>query len=221
MPPTYHAARARVPAPASVPVPLSFPFPLPLPFLFFGSGARLDITRSISYRRAAFASHPPMPIALSPQALQKIAQVRSRYPDPQAACLPALHIAQDELGYLPDEAVKLVAEALGLPEGHVFGVITFYTMFHRHPKGRNVLMVCTNVSCMLGGGYRVLDQVCRALGVKPGETTADGAVTVIEEECLAACADAPMAICDQKYFLRLDAPAKVEAMLAELKKASA
>jgi NADH-quinone oxidoreductase E subunit len=158
-----------------------------------------------------------MPIAFSPQALQKIAQIRSRYPDAQAACLPVLHLAQDEFGYLPDEALKLVAEALGLPEAHVFGVVTFYTMFHRKPAGKNVLMVCTNVSCMLTGGYRVLDQVCQSLGVKPGETTADGQVTVVEEECLAACADAPMAICDRQYYLRLDAPEKVEKMLSELR----
>ena len=74
---------------------------------------------------------------------------------------------------------------------------------------------------MLTGGYEVLDQVSRRLGVQPGESTADGQFTIIEEECLAACADAPMAICGQRYFLRLDAPEKVEAMLAELERAPA
>jgi NADH-quinone oxidoreductase E subunit len=158
-----------------------------------------------------------MPIAFSPQALQKIAQIRSRYPDAEAACLPVLHLAQDEFGHLSDEALHLVAKALELPAAHVFGVVTFYTMFHRAPPGKRVLMVCTNVSCMLTGGYKVLDQVCAALGVKPGGTSKDGLVTVIEEECLAACADAPMAICEREYYLRLDTPEKVEAMLAKLR----
>ncbi len=158
-----------------------------------------------------------MALAFSPAAAKEIEAVRARYPDAQAACLPVLHIAQDEFGWLSDEALKLVAHTLGLPEAHVFGVVTFYTMFHRHPVGRKEIMVCTNVSCMLGGGYQVLEQVSKKLGIKPGETTADGEFTLIEEECLAACADAPMAICGQKYFLRLDS-AKVDAMLDELRR---
>jgi NADH:ubiquinone oxidoreductase subunit E len=76
--------------------------------------------------------------------------------------------------------------------------------------------VCTNVSCMLTGAYGVLDHLQQTLGIKAGETTPDGKFTLIEEECLAACADAPAVICERKYFLRLDAPEKVDAMLAEL-----
>ena len=144
-----------------------------------------------------------MALAFSPQASLRIKDTVARYPDAQAACIPVLHLAQDEFGYLSDEALKLVAATLGLPEAHVFGVVTFYTMFHRRPVGKQVLMVCTNVSCMLMGGYEVLHQVEHELGIKPGETSADG-ITLIEEECLAACADAPMAICGKRYFLRLD-----------------
>lgn len=157
-----------------------------------------------------------MALAFSAQATKKITETLSRYPDAQAACLPVLHVAQDEFGHLSDEALHLVAETLRLPDAHVFGVVTFYTMFHRGAVGRNVLRVCTNVSCMLGGGYEVLHRVADALGVKPGETSADG-ITLIEEECLAACADAPMAICGQRYFLRLDGK-KVDAMLDELRR---
>ena len=157
-----------------------------------------------------------MPLAFSPQAMKRIAELRSRYPDAQSACLPVLHLAQDELGHLPDEAVKLVADALGLPEAHVFGVITFYTMFHREEVGRHLLMVCTNVSCMLRGGYDVLGHLERRLGIRAGETTPDGKFTIVEEECLAACADAPMAICGKQYYLRLDSPEKIDAMLDQL-----
>src|SRR3989442_3211140 len=126
-----------------------------------------------------------MALAFSPEVAQKIAETRGRYPTAQAACLPVLHIAQGELGHLSDEALRLVAATLGLPEAHVFGVITFYTMFHRSPVGRNVLRVCTNVSCMLTGGYDVLHRVEEKLGVKPGETSVEG-ITLVEEECLAA-----------------------------------
>ena len=155
-----------------------------------------------------------MPIAFSVAAARKIEQLVTRYPDAQAACIPVLHLAQDEFNHLSDEVLKLVADTLKLPEAHVLGVATFYTMFHRHPVGKKYLMVCTNVSCMLRGAYDILGHVERRLGIKPGETSADG-ITLVEEECLAACADAPMAICERKYFLRLDEKT-VDVMLDEI-----
>lgn len=159
-----------------------------------------------------------MALSFSEEARQKVAQVRSRYPNAQAACLPVLHLAQAEFGYLPDEVVELVANTLDLPVAHVYGVVTFYTMFRRRqkPVGENLLMVCTNISCMLRGGYRVLDRISERLGVQVGETTADKKFTLIEEECIAACADAPAVICGRRYFLRLDSDEKVDQMLAEL-----
>lgn len=155
-----------------------------------------------------------MALAFSPTTAQKIEQLVKRYPEPQAACIPTLHLAQDEFGHLSDEVLQLVAATLKLPEAHVLGVATFYTMFHRHPVGKKYLMVCTNISCMLRGAYDVLAHVEKRLGIKPGETSKEG-ITLVEEECLAACADAPMAICERKYFLRLDA-ATVDAMLDEI-----
>src|SRR5256885_7747733 len=91
----------------------------------------------------------PMALEFSAQARQQIDRLLTRYPNKQAALLPVLHVAQDEFGYLPDEALELVAKTLELPPSHVYGVITFYTMFHRQRTGGNHLMVCTNVSCML------------------------------------------------------------------------
>jgi NADH-quinone oxidoreductase E subunit len=131
--------------------------------------------------------------------------------------LPVLHVAQDEFGYLPDEALDLVAKTLELPPSHVYGVITFYTMFHRARTGTNHLMVCTNVSCQLKGGYDILEHIEKKLDIKTGETTPDGAFTLIEEECLAACANAPMMICGTDYFLDLT-PAKVDVILDDLRK---
>jgi NADH-quinone oxidoreductase E subunit len=158
-----------------------------------------------------------MSVQFSPEARQKIENIRSRYPNAQAACLPVLHLAQDEFGWISDEAVNAVADALALPAAHVWGVVTFYTMYHRHPVGKHVLMVCTNVSCMLRGGYQVLESLEKTLGVKRGETSADGEFTIIEEECLAACADAPCMIAGEKYFLRLT-PESAAASLEEIKK---
>jgi NADH dehydrogenase (ubiquinone) flavoprotein 2 len=144
-----------------------------------------------------------MSLEFSAQAKQRIERVVARYPQKQAALLPVLHIAQDEFGHLPDEALELVARTLELAPAHVYGVITFYTMFHREKHGRNELMVCTNISCMLRGAYDILGYLEKKLGIKAGETTPDGAFTLVEEECLAACANAPMMICGNDYFLDL------------------
>src|SRR3954466_4669379 len=141
-----------------------------------------------------------MSVAFSSEAKQKIEAIRGRYPSAQAACLPVLHLAQEEFGWISDDVVHAVAEVLGLPDAHVWGVVTFYTMYHRHPVGKHVLMVCTNVSCMLRGGYQVLETLEKQLGVARGGTTADGEFTLIEEECLAACADAPCVIIYPLYF---------------------
>ena len=158
-----------------------------------------------------------MALDFSVQAKQQIDRLLTRYPNKQAALLPVLHVAQDEFGHLPDEALDLVARTLELPPSHVYGVITFYTMFSRARTGTNNLMVCTNVSCMLKGGYEILHHVEKRLGIKPGETTADGAFMLVEEECLAACANAPMMICGNQYFLDLDEK-KVDMILDDLRK---
>jgi NADH:ubiquinone oxidoreductase subunit E len=94
----------------------------------------------------------------------------------------------------------------------VWGVVTFYTMYHRHPTGKHILMVCTNVSCMLRGGYDVLHALEKRLGIQAGQTSADGEFTIVEEECLAACADAPCLIAGERYYLRLTPEAAVRAL---------
>jgi NADH-quinone oxidoreductase E subunit len=157
-----------------------------------------------------------MSVELSAAARAKIEKIASRYPNRQAACLPALHVAQAEFGHITDDAIAAVAGALKIPAAHVFGVATFYTMFHQEAVGKNVLMVCTNVSCMLRGAYEVLEEIERQLGVERGQTTADGMFTVIEEECLAACANAPMLICGTEYFLDIKKE-NVAQILAELR----
>jgi NADH-quinone oxidoreductase E subunit len=157
-----------------------------------------------------------MPVQFSEAARKKLDAVIARYPSSMAATLPALHIAQADLGPLTPEVQEAVADYLKVTPAHVYGVVTFYTMFHQKKVGENVLMVCTNISCMLRGAYDILAHVEKKLGIKPKETTPDGKFTLVEEECLAACANAPMMICGTKYFLDLT-PEKLDAIIDELR----
>jgi NADH-quinone oxidoreductase subunit E len=152
---------------------------------------------------------------LSRAALEEIARARGRYARAQSALLPALHAAQDEVGYLSPEALEDVAEALGLPVAEVTSVATFYSMFFLEPAGRHKIRVCTNLSCYLNGCEEVLERLCRRLGVRPGETTRDGRVLVEVAECLAACEEAPVLLADAERHGRMT-PKKVDDLLETL-----
>jgi len=140
-----------------------------------------------------------MSLEFSADAKQKIGALVERYPSKKPVVLAALHLAQKEHGHLSDEALQLVARTLDLPYAHVYGVATFYTMFRREPGGKQTIRVCTNISCMLRGGDEVLAAFERTLNVKRGESSA--AFSLVEEECIAACANAPAVICGIRYFL--------------------
>lgn len=128
----------------------------------------------------------------SPEALAEIHAIAARYPDKLAATLPALHIAQREFGFVSLAAMKAVARALGVPDGHVFGVATFYTMYQKKPVGRYHIHVCTNISCALNGAAQLLVKLSERLGVEPGgPPTADGLFSIEEVECLAGCGTGP------------------------------
>lgn len=148
------------------------------------------------------ATHPT-PRVLSPETLDAIAGARARYPRAQSALLPALHAAQAQLGYLPEPALADVADALGVPVTEVAAVATFYSMFHTAPVGRHIVRVCTNLACHLCGAGPVLDRLCGRLGIRPGETTADGRVTLEIAECLAACEEAPVLLVDADRAARV------------------
>jgi NADH:ubiquinone oxidoreductase subunit E len=154
-----------------------------------------------------------MSLEFSPEAKQKIAALRQRYPSSQPVVLAALHLAQKEQGDLRDDVLRMVAATLELPYAHVFGVATFYTMYRRTPGGVNTLRVCTNISCMLRGAYGVLRAFEQELGLKAGQSNAK--FTLIEEECIAACANAPAVVCGTRYFLDVT-PAEVVGIIAEL-----
>jgi len=156
-----------------------------------------------------------MSLQFSAESQQKIAALCERYPSKQPVVLAALHLAQKEFGHLSDDALRLVASTLELPYAHVYGVATFYTMFRREPGGAQALRICTNISCMLRGGYEVLAAFEKALGVQRGESNRD--FTVVEEECIAACANAPAVVCGTRYFLDVT-PEQVNDIISFLRK---
>src|SRR5262249_525705 len=144
-----------------------------------------------------------MPHAKTPQfTAEQVAEVRrlqSLYPDRRGALLPVLHLAQDTFGYISLEVEEYVAGLFDLTPAHVHEVVTFYTLFFREPKGRHVIAVCHNLSCHIAGAPAILAHVKRRLGIEPGETTADGRVTLQAVECLCACEAAPMIAVDHRY----------------------
>jgi len=122
----------------------------------------------------------------------------------RSAVIAALHAVQHERGHLTQDAMDAVAAYLGLPPIQVYEVASFYSMFETQPVGRHHISVCTNISCMLRGGEELLAHVERRLGIKVGESTADGRFFLKnEEECLAACNGAPMMMVDHVYFENL------------------
>jgi NADH-quinone oxidoreductase subunit E len=125
---------------------------------------------------------------------QEIEQVLAKYPSDQkrSAVMPLLYIAQREHGYVTREQLGQVGEILGITPTEVSSIVGFYTLYHDAPGGKYRLQVCNDLPCALRGADKYLEGVCEHLGVQPGETTADGVVTVEAVMCLAACDKAPM-----------------------------
>jgi NADH-quinone oxidoreductase subunit E len=136
----------------------------------------------------------------------------------RSAVIAALHAVQHENhGFLTAELMDAVAEYLGLPNIHVYEVASFYSMFETKPVGRHHVSICTNISCMLRGSQQIVEHVERKLGIKVGESTPDGRIYLKrEEECLAACVNAPMLMVDHVYHEQLTAE-RVDKILDELK----
>ncbi len=135
-----------------------------------------------------------------PDFRRQVAEIASRYPDPRSATLPALRLAQERHdGWLPPEALREVADALDLTPAYCQAVASFYDMFYLEPVGRHMVEVCTNMPCALVGAQRVVDALEEAIGVAPGETTGDGAITFRVVECLGGCGYAPVVAVDNRY----------------------
>jgi NADH-quinone oxidoreductase subunit E len=158
------------------------------------------------------------PFAYTPENQRKFDENVTRYPaeERKSAILYALYLAQGQQGYLTGAAMRFVAQQIRCSTADVEDVVSYYTMFYTRPMGTRVLNVCRTLSCALLGAERVTEALCDTLGVKPGQTTADGEFTLIEVECLGACDRAPVVMVNDDWHERL-APEDVKAFIQKLR----
>jgi NADH-quinone oxidoreductase subunit E len=143
----------------------------------------------------------------------------ARYPPERrkAALLPALHLAQDELGWLSEPAMAYVGFRLDIPPVRVREVATFYTMYRLRPVGRHHIGVCNSVSCWAMGAEKLLQECSENLGIHPGETTADGHFSLEEVACLAACGNAPAVLVNNFTFVESVTIPSLRELIRELR----
>lgn len=153
---------------------------------------------------------------LSERNLKKLEDLKTKFPTTKSLTLPVLWMVQEEHGWISPDAMKYVAEILDLPVRHVYGVVTFYTMFNTKPVGKYHIQVCTNISCQLLGAEKISDHICNRLNVKRGEMTLDNRFTVTEVECLGSCGTAPMMQVNDDYHENLTFE-KVDKLLEGMK----
>ena len=143
-------------------------------------------------------------------------EIIGRYPRPKSALIPLLHLAQEQDGYVAEDAMEHIAELIGVTAAEVLGTCSFYEMFKREPVGEYLVNVCTNIACMLIGGEELLHHLEGKLGVKPGSTTPDGTFTLEDVECIAACTEAPCLQVNYRYFYKVT-PGDADALLEDLR----
>jgi NADH-quinone oxidoreductase subunit E len=163
----------------------------------------------------AVSAEPQEPILTSAVEERIAAEVR-KYPNARTALLPALKIAQRELHWLPPEAIARVADLVGVSHASANELATFYSMLHKQQLGETMVEVCAQLPCALRGADELLEELSHALGIAPGETTANGAITLRRtHECFGACHRAPMCLVNHEYRENLRGNAR-EALVREL-----
>lgn len=157
-----------------------------------------------------------MSIQFSSERLAKVDEIIARYPEgkQKSALLPVLHLAQDQFGWLSPETMDYVASLLNLKPIEVYEVATFYSMYNLKPVGKYMFEVCQTGPCMINGSDEIIAYISERLGIKPGETTADGLFTLKKVECLGACGYAPMMQLGKHYKEHLTKE-KVDAIIEE------
>lgn len=148
--------------------------------------------------------------------LDRIEKETKKYPVRKPAVMAALYIAQEQNGYISYEVIKEIADVLGTTSEEVLGVVTFYTMYHQKQMGKYHIQVCTNVSCMLRGGYEIWNQVKNKFGIDHMDVTADQKFSLEEVECMGSCGTAPMIAVNEDYYENLTKE-KVDELLDTLK----
>jgi NADH-quinone oxidoreductase E subunit len=141
------------------------------------------------------------PFVYTPEHRARFDEIVKRYPPDRrrSAVLPALYLAQQQQGYITANAIRHVAEVLGITRADVEDVVSFYTMFYRKPVGRFVLQVCRTLSCAINGAERVTEALTDTLGIHPGQTDPTGTFTLVEVECLGACDRAPVVMVNDAW----------------------
>ena len=155
---------------------------------------------------------------LTTDSLKKIDREIAKYPleQKQSAVMAALAIAQEELGWLPSEAIEFVADYLDMAPIAAYEVASFYNMYDLKPIGKYKLTVCTSLPCMLSGGVDAAEYVKKKLGIGFNETTVDGKYTLKEGECMGACGDAPVMLVNNRRMCSCMQPEQIDKLLAEL-----
>ncbi len=141
---------------------------------------------------------------LNEESLARARAVVALYPERRSALIPLCHIAQAQEGWLTPEAMEQIAGLVGVTAAEVRGTASFYDMLHLEPIGRHLVAVCTNIACLLAGGYELLEHTEERLGIRAGQTTDDGEFTLEEVECVAACDVAPCVQVNHRFFGPLD-----------------
>ena len=157
-----------------------------------------------------------MEFKFSEENLKKIEEILKKYPLKKPAVMPVLYLAQEQNGYISQEVMNEVANILEITPEEVLGVVTFYTMFHQKPVGKYHLQVCTNVSCMLRGGYKIYDHIRDKLKIENGDLTEDNTFSLEEVECMGSCGTAPMIAVNEDYYENLTLE-QVDQILESLK----
>ncbi len=167
----------------------------------------------------AIRASAPLPAATFARFEKEVA--KSPADQRQSAVMACLAIVQQELGWVSLDSEKQVAEYLGMPPIAVHEVTTFYNMYNQRPVGKYKLNVCTNLPCQLRDGATVLHHLEHRLGIKMGETTADGLFTLQQSECVGACADSPVLLVNDRTMCSFMSTDKIDQMIDGLKKAQA
>ena len=158
-----------------------------------------------------------MGLEFSPEAKARLDAIVAKYPQKEAALLPALHLATELFGHLSIEAQALVAKTLDMHPVRVHEVTTFYEMFHQHSEGQFHLEMCTNISCHLSGADSLVAHVKKKLGIEVGPQTDDGLFGLMEAECLASCGSGPMMRVGMDYYEYLT-PEAVDFLIAKFRR---
>lgn len=148
--------------------------------------------------------------------LETALEILSRYPRKKSATIPLLHLAQEQDGYVTDDAMEHIAELTGTTPAQVLGTCSFYEMFKREPVGTYLVNVCTNISCQIMGGEELLHHAEQTLGIKAGSTTPDGTFTLEDVECIAACTEAPCLQVNYRYRHKITLD-EFDALVADLR----